>query len=136
MSYDPDVDVPKEVKQFIIAIRRKAMNDMTYAAASQKSVGMLAGTITKCLTVKTREVRIAVLEAITGIPVASGSQLTQFYVSTIIDEVLNDRHDCVAFIERLLEKPFGRKPYQLFPWERPKVNLPIMSEGDYKPNWN
>ena len=47
MSYDPDVDVPKEVKQFIIAIRRKAMNDMTYAAASQKSVGMLAGTITK-----------------------------------------------------------------------------------------
>ena len=136
MSYDPDVDVPKEVKQFIIAIRRKAMNDMTYAAASQKSVGMLAGTITKCLTVKTREVRIAVLEAITGIPVASGSQLTQFYVSTIIDEVLNDRHNCVAFIEGFFEKSIGRKPYQLFPWERPKVNLPPVFEADLDWHWD
>ena len=130
--YNAARDVPECVKQFVITVRRKAMNDMAYASASPASVGMMAGTIGKHL--KNKENRIPVIQAITGLALLgpnmkpSSKRLTQQYVSVIIEEVQNDTR-CIALIEELIKNFPDRTPKDLFPWESPKVTVPFVRKA-------
>ena len=145
MVYNAEVDVPQFVKQFVITVRRKAMQDISFAGASQKSIVKLILTLQDYLYVPTEqgaiphivtkeEMRIPVIQAITGLPITSTKQLTQHYVSVLIDEVINVSKDypaTVPFIEGLLEKRVSESPWNLFPWEKPQgVGMPDLQPGD------
>ena len=130
--YDPEVDVPNYIKQFVIAVRRRALQDEGFVETTDKSRTKLIIEISSKLEDKTD--RIPVLQAITGIPLTSQNQLTQAYTSVLIDEVINvnsENQNAIAFIERLVKKRTSLKPWQLFPWDGPKeISLPTLPEDD------
>jgi len=127
MSYTPD-----EVKQFIIAVRRKASGDIAYAKTTQKSFGRLRSEITKRL--RDPDKRISVLAAITGLPITSQKQLTQHWTSVLIDEVVNDSKKfdiTISFTEGFIEGQTGIVPWRIYPWESPaEIDMSDMPETD------
>ena len=130
-DYDPEKDVPNFVKQFILTVRRRALKDELFQGTSDLSRKKLIIEITSKLNKK--ENRKPVLQAITGIPLQSQNQLTQWYTSVLIDEVINvslSYPSTIAHIERLVEKPTGLKAWDLFPWDKPKVDLPDLQSAD------
>jgi hypoxanthine phosphoribosyltransferase len=130
MTLDLD-SVPEHVKQFVIAVRRKAIRDSSYAPSSRASTVMLV--ITMLENLEDREKRIAVLQAITGLPITSSKLLTQGYTSVLIEEVQNVCKNFPAVlhdIERLLESRAMREPWTLFPWEAPDANMSILQQDD------
>jgi hypothetical protein len=121
------------VEQFIVAVRTKARQDETYAVATQKSILklilLLEGTKDQPGLLKDKKNRLPFLQAITGIPLNSTKQLTQWYVSTLIDEVINAKPNVIHEIEGLLESISGREgnpPWNLMEWEKPEVNVSIL----------
>jgi hypothetical protein len=131
MEYDPEKNVPNFVKQFIIAVRRRAMQDDLFIQTTPKSRTKLLLEIQSRLADKNN--RKGVLQAITGIPLQSQNQLTQAYTSTLIDEVINvslSYPSTLSHIERLLKEPTGLKAWDLFPWDKPKVDLPDLQPAD------
>jgi hypothetical protein len=131
-DYDPEINVPNFVKQFVIAVRRRASQDEYFLATTDKSRVKLIIELSSRLTNKAN--RKSVLQAITGIPLQSQNQLTQWYTSAIIDEVINvslSYPGTVAFIEKLVEKPTGFKAWDLFPWDKPhNTDLPVLPKDD------
>lgn len=133
-DYDPDKRVPNYIKQWVIAIRRRAKSDTGYTSTSPTSRTKLIIEIT--LRLKDRMLRKDVLQAITGLPLQSQNQLTQGYTSILIDEVINvckEHPDTIAHIENLLKSTTGIHPWDLFPWEKPQVDsidMPEMQDAD------
>jgi hypothetical protein len=133
------MEIPDRVRDFVIAVRTRARQDERFDPPSHSrehnSAGYLASLIAAKLSNKDRKVRMKVLQAITGLPVQSTLALTQYHVSVLIDEVLNDdkkstlsEPSTISIVERLLEERLlsgGIAPaWELFPWERPTVDLP------------
>ena len=130
-DYDPEKSVPNFVKQFILTVRRRALKDELFQGTSDASRKKLIIEITSRLNNKNN--RKPVLQAITGIPLQSQNQLTQWYTSVLIDEVINvnlSYPTTIAHIERLVETPTGIKAWDLFPWDKPKANLPDLQAAD------
>lgn len=125
------------VKQFIVAVRVKARQDDTYAGPSPKSILklllLLEGTKDQPGLLKNKANRKPWLQAVTGLPLTSSKNLTQWYVSTLIDEVINAKPGVIEEIERLLEERSGREgdpAWGLFEWEKPEVSVSLLQRGD------
>jgi len=132
--YDPERDVPNFVKQFIISVRRRALQDETHAGTSRESRIKLIIELNERLSDKL--MRVPVLQAITGLPITSQNQLTQAYTSVLIDEVINERDlnsKTIAYIEKLVKERTGIKTWELYPWDRPDIILPVLPETDTAP---
>jgi hypothetical protein len=129
--FDVEKHVPNFVKQFIISVRRQAVKDEYFQGTTDKSRVKLIILLNEQLQDKNN--RIAVLQAITGIPLQSQNNLTQFYTSILINEVIDataTNPTTIAHIERMVKERTGFKSWELFPWDAPKVNLPDLQSAD------
>jgi hypothetical protein len=124
------MEIPDHVRQFVIAVRERAKQDDQFAPATEKSIQMLAGTMTKHLLFP-RD-RIVVLQAITKLPIRSSKMLTQQYVSVLIDEVINvcdEYPTTLQDIERLLEsEAMADRAWELFPSKI--LDMPVLQAED------
>ena len=122
----------EKVKQFVIAVRTRAKQDEIFSGTSDKSRKKLIILLNKQL--RNKDNRIRVLQAITGLPITTQNNLTQWMTSVLIDQVINanTRNETTLMdIERALEEhnsTKGTQPaWELFPWERPEITLSDMS---------
>ena len=127
--YDPERYVPPIVKAFVIAIRRLSMRDTTGAGTSRNSRITLILLLESGL--KNKENRVAVLQALTGLPIATQNNLTQASTSALIDQLIgemNGEKPCltresrsvIRITEGLVEDGVVRYPWLLYPWDAPE----------------
>jgi hypothetical protein len=122
------VTTSEEVKQFIISVRRHAMKDESWHGASNKARIKLIIQLNKAL--RDPDNRVAVLAAITGLNITSQYNLTGYYTSVLIEETLDGKcNSIIGEIESNVEERNIPRPCDLYPWDRPRVYVPILSEA-------
>ena len=113
----------EQVKEFIIAIRVNARKDIYYDDPGRDAVIKLIIQLKEILL--NPDDRIRVLQAITGLPIASSNNLTHNYICLLIGETLDGKNsDVIQIIERYSQSRPDSLAWHLFPWERPSTNLP------------
>ena len=122
------MNVTEKTKLSVIAIRIVAAGDTTFAASSRKSVLRLMMELETRLA--NEDNRIPVLQALTGIPITSQTQLTQQYTSAIIDEVIHGDRNIISETERLIEEHPDIRPFRIFPWNAPDIDMPTLPEAN------
>ena len=119
-----------ETQQFVLAIRYRALADNSYHGASRKSMTKLVIEIQeRIVNPKNRK---DVLRAITALPISSQKELTQHYVSVLIDEITDNERSkhILEQIERLIETQPSVSAWKLFPQEWLEASLSAVSDGN------
>lgn len=116
------MEIPENVISFIIAVRRRAMGDELYLPSSIKSMQKLAIEISE--RIENPKNRKKVLQVITGLPITTQKNLTQYYTSVLIDEIINLHTTTLADIERLVENSPDELAWQLCSSDRIETHLP------------
>ena len=116
------LDEWNKIREFVVAIRVNARKDIVYSDPGRDAViRLIIQMKAAMLHPEDRDMRIAILEAITGLPIDSSNRLTHEYICLLIGETLDGKNsDVIQDIERYIESRPDSLAWRLFPWERPE----------------
>lgn len=121
---------PKEVEDFVVACRIRAQaREADYSGPTPRQKQALAGFLHTVLVNKDNRHRV--LQAITGLPIASQKQLTFGWHSVLLDEILDGgSNEILSIIEGIVEDPTLLRAWEVFPWHRPEASMPVVWATD------